>query len=125
MSSRALTGLVTMCLAVVPSIAAACSCAPATREEILAGAEVAFQGRVEAVTPSEDGTRDVVSVRVTKPFHGIVAREIIVTTSRIPGLCGYPMEVGKSYDFAGKHDPATDTLGVNMCAMVPLNPRKF
>lgn len=102
--------------------AAACSCVRVDRATVIARADVAFQGVILRAHRSADGRRVVAQVRVTRSIKGRLPARVTVTSSAVPGMCGYPLPVGAELDFAGRFDDA-GRLGVGMCGMVPLNPR--
>ena len=100
--------------------ALACSCAPMTRDQVIAQAEQAFRGKVQAVSVSHNGKNDGATVVVTSRYKGEIPDRVLVITTREPAMCGYPMTIGKDYDFAGTIDDR-GRMQVNMCVMVPLN----
>ncbi len=107
---------------VVAPAAIACSCVRVDRATVLGRAEVAFRGEIETSRPSADGRSIVARVRVVRMIKGEAPSFVTVTSVAVPGLCGYPLIVGAELDFAGRFD-GDGHLAVNMCGMVPLNPR--
>jgi hypothetical protein len=101
------------------SAASACSCSRVSRAETIAASQVAFAGVVRGVRVSPDGKRQLASVRITERIKGRLSDTMTVTTSRESSLCGYPMEAGKTYRFAGA--PKGGQLEVDLCVMFSLN----
>jgi hypothetical protein len=102
--------------------AAACSCARIAAGQVIGSAEVAFRGVVRAARVSADGTILAADVDVIERIKAQAPDRVTVMTSNTPGLCGYPLVADRSYVFAGALAPDL-TMSVNMCGMVPLNPR--
>lgn len=100
--------------------ASACSCVKLNREQVIEQSEVAFTGTVRSVGVTRDGKLMVAVVSVTERIKNRVPKRVSVVTSNEPGLCGYPMQVGRSYGFAGRFE-RRDRIGVSMCTMVPMN----
>ncbi|NLH83041.1 MAG: hypothetical protein GX458_19690 [Phyllobacteriaceae bacterium] len=101
--------------------ASACSCVRVDRQTVIDREPIAFRGVVESARPSDDGRRVVASVRVVRTIKGRVPRVVTVTSTTIPGLCGYPLNPGADLVFAGRPN-AAGAFDVGMCTMVPLNP---
>jgi hypothetical protein len=115
---RSLAFLV-IALAVPLDAALACSCMRMTGAETIAKAKVAFAGTVESVR-NLPGHQQRATVKVSERLKGDVPATIEVTTSTMDSLCGYPLQSGRSYRFAGTPD-ADGRLPIGLCTMLPLN----
>ncbi len=105
-------------LATEPALA--CSCVRLSRNQVIERSEVAFTGVVRSVGTTRDIKQMVAVVNVTERIKGRSPKRVIVVTSNIPDLCGYPMQTGRSYGFAGTLEKR-GRIGVSMCTMVPMN----
>jgi hypothetical protein len=117
---RKLALVASVALISVPTHVLACSCAPMTREAMIASADAAFAGRVIRIWRSADGENVFARVLVTARFKGAVRERATVTTSAYPTMCGYALERGRSYDFAA-HRARRGMLAISICSMVPMN----
>lgn len=106
---------------VAAGAASACSCVRISREVVLERATVAFRGEIVSSETTRDGRRVVARVRVLEPLKGRVPRMVTVTSTAVPAMCGYPLHLGATLDFAGRLD-GRGRMSVGMCGMVPLNP---
>ncbi len=113
------TALAIATLALSTGAASACSCALVSRAESIAQSKVAFVGLVQS-TRAEAGDRQRATVRVTETIKGDVPATMQVTTGTISSACGYPMQAGRAYRFAGEPKP-DGQLEVNLCVMFALN----
>ena len=100
--------------------ASACSCLRSTRAEVIAKANVVFTGTVRAIRVAPDIHRHFATVSVTARTKGRVADTIVVSTGSETSLCGYPMQAGKTYRFAGTPN-AQGQVPVMLCNMLVLN----
>lgn len=101
---RAVLCLSAPLLLVTPTPAEACSCAPPPPpKEAFSEADAVFRGRVVSVdkeTPpgkSPHSGKAVARFEVLTGWKGVTEREVLVTTSAIPGLCGNKFQVGTEY----------------------------
>lgn len=121
MMRRAIGAMVLAVGLVASGSALACSCARVSREAVIEAAEVAFRGEIVSSRTSSDGRSVAARVRVVAPIKGRVPSMVTVTSTAVPGMCGYPLHEGATLDFAGRL-VGRSRMGVGMCGMVPLNP---
>lgn len=95
--------------------ASACSCAPATEEELFQRADHVFQGRVlakEAEAPQHVRYRVV----VYKERKGDVPRFVSVITHESEATCGITLYVGTDYLIYAKGDSSDRKVETNLCS---------
>jgi hypothetical protein len=114
-------GLVFFATVLVSAEATACSCVRPTPAVLIARSETVFSGSVRALGTAPDG-RQAATIRVTRRIKGRVPDRVVVLTRRMAVSCGYPMEAGKRYTFAGSVDRRGE-MSVTLCTMMPLNTR--
>jgi hypothetical protein len=101
--------------------ASACSCVKLNRGQVIEQSEVAFTGTARSTGVTRDGRLMVAVVNVTERIKSRIPKRVSVVTINEPSLCGYPMQVGRNYGFAGRFEKR-DRIDVSMCTMVPMNP---
>jgi hypothetical protein len=101
--------------------ARACSCARLSFDETFSRAPVVVEGRVVDLQKSVRDRTIIARVTSTRWIKGIPRVDVFVVTTSVPGLCGYPLTVDRTYTFGGDFDNR-GRLATNMCIMVPLNP---
>ena len=100
--------------------AEACSCVRSTREEVIERSQLAFRGYVRSVRLSESGFEEIALIRVDGALKGAPPRRLRTISTKRPAMCGYPLQAGRSYDFAGALD-SRGRLHIDMFGMVPMN----
>ncbi|KJK47353.1 hypothetical protein UK23_20645 [Lentzea aerocolonigenes] len=100
---------------VAAGTAHACSCAPATEEQLLARADHVFQGRVlEKVVEAPQKVR--YRVAVAEERKGDVPDEVGVVTYDNGGMCGVDLAVGKDYLIYATGDSSDGKVDTNLCS---------
>jgi hypothetical protein len=129
----AAAAIAALVVAVTPSAAGACSCAPVTTEDMVATAEVVFVGEeVGRMTNREVWPPVAVSFIVVEAYKGDVAAEMTVWTgggggdcgvgplSGLVGIAAYYEEGRLSFNICGGvHDPVAVAAAIDPIAMVP------
>lgn len=100
--------------------ALACSCVHMSFEETVARTPVVFEGRVVEAHDIASEHSLVARVDARAWRKGRPRRSVVVVTSSVPTMCGYPLVPGRAYTFGGAFD-RRGRLATNMCVMVPLN----
>ena len=103
--------------------ALACSCVPASFDEVVARAPGVFEGRVLATRTVAAEQRVVARVAATKWTKGRARPIVLVESTTAPGMCGYPLVQGRVYTFGAGYDKR-GRLVTDMCAMAPLDARR-
>lgn len=93
----------------------ACSCAPATEEELFARADHVFQGRILAKAP--EGEQHVrYRVVAYKERKGDVPRYVSVISHVSEATCGITLTVGKDYLIYATGDASDRKVETNLCS---------
>ncbi len=93
----------------------ACSCAPATEEQLFERADHVFQGRVLA--KADEPERKVrYRVVVYKERKGDVPRYVSVVTADNGAMCGVDLTVGKDYLVYATGDASDKKVETNLCS---------
>lgn len=99
---------------VAAGTAHACSCAPATEEQLLARADHVFQGRVlEKLVEAPQKVR--YRVAVAEERKGDVPDEVGVVTYDNGAMCGIDLVVGKDYLIYANGDSSDGKVDSNLC----------
>lgn len=93
----------------------ACSCAPATEEQLQARADHIFQGRVLAKT-TEAPQKVRYQIQVTEERKGDVPDDVGVVTYDNGGMCGVDLTVGKDYLIYATGDATDGKVDTNLCS---------
>ncbi|MFI6097454.1 hypothetical protein ACIA8G_17950 [Lentzea sp. NPDC051213] len=93
----------------------ACSCAPATEEQLFQRADHVFQGRILAKV-AEPGQQVRYRVVVYKERKGDVPRYVSVISAASEASCGIGLKVGKDYLIYAKGDAGDREVETGLCS---------
>jgi hypothetical protein len=103
-----------------PSSAMACSCAPASRDQVISSTPVVFEGRVLRVDTR--GAVQVTTLKVVRPIKGVSSGATVKARSRTSSAaCGYDFGRAGGTLFVGGTGAGRGAISVNLCTMHGLN----